>query len=91
MINFAELKLKLCEFDEQTVIDSPELVKSCNEDDFIDGAKYQYTKDAKIISELLGIIEMQNEALGRTNTMYLPVANCLSETESKLKQLIKGE
>jgi hypothetical protein len=90
-MNFAEIKKKLTEFDEQAVIDSPELIKSCHEDDFIDGAKYQFTKDAKIISGLLEIIEMQTECMNNyqhDNTTHKMNA-CLSETESKLNQLIK--
>jgi hypothetical protein len=93
MINFAELKLKLCEVE-------------CNYDFMVDVYIYE-NKQAKIISELLEIIEMQNFSLNAyannlpdiqdgewIATMPPPYEKTakitLSETESKLKQLIKG-
>lgn len=110
MINFTELKEKLTEFDEKTF---KELALSHNIDYLSDlepmaAAKNQHTKDSKIISELLEIIEMQNneirfacrfkketgvellEDCEPENQMNMGFVKCLFETESKLKQLIKG-
>jgi hypothetical protein len=120
MINFAELKLKMTEFDEVNtsaytfgVWLSQSGYDSDMANSFIKGARYQHTKDAKIISELLDVIEMHNEAFDYYIKNAEPVfyeyvgefpaggyqqqlgewthANkVLSETESKLKQLMDG-
>jgi hypothetical protein len=104
MINFAELKEKLCELDvkELNPVNSAYAWSCFNKMDvYLEGLKDQHTKDAKIISELLEIIEMQNKTLDKYKDMVcifgeftvaeqFAAKTCLSETESKLKQLIKG-
>ena len=109
MINFAELKLKLTEPPDETY-KSGQVAKP--NDDF-DITCYvsmnDYKKSAKIISELLDVIEMQNNKMSFLNklvgacaysqsdiwgdkmeTVYRNTDKSLSETESKLKQLING-
>jgi hypothetical protein len=109
MINFAELKLKLTEYSPERVniyIDTYMDV-SGQVPNYSEVVQDYATKDAKIISELLEIIEMQNFSLNAyannlpdiqdgewIATMPPPYEKTakitLSETESKLKQLIKG-
>jgi hypothetical protein len=124
MINFAKLKLKLCSPDEKQLrIKMNKIVEDNFETDsltemyhklFVVMAVHGHNSRTKIISELLDVIEMQNEALDYYVKNAEPVfyeyvgefpaggyqqqlgewthANkSLSETESKLKQLIKGE
>jgi len=61
--DFAELRDKLCLYDLKEVMNSKELIKSCHEDDFLDGVMYQNTKSAAIITELLEIIQSQSEVI----------------------------
>lgn len=114
MINFAELKDKLLKFDEKY---NNSIIHGYTHEDGSKGlppylavAKHQHTKDAKIISQLLDVIEKQSRAVSFLNklvgscayskndiwgdkmeSVYRSTNNILSETESKLKQLIQGE
>jgi hypothetical protein len=90
MINFAELKLKLCEFKKTMEIEEFKFVLS--------------SEPTNIISQLLDVIREnlmhsnmfieQLRSHGKdVDVSYLmrKYDEALSETESKLKQLIKGE
>jgi hypothetical protein len=106
---FAELKLKLCSPDEKQLrIKMNKIVEDNFETDsitemyhklFVDMAIHGRNSNAKIISELLDVIEMQNNIITSalyydwfsTTSMREKLSPRLSETESKLKQLIKGE
>lgn len=46
-------------FDEQKIIDSSEFSKSCHEDDFIEGARYQHSIDLAKHEEIVGEIKKE--------------------------------
>jgi hypothetical protein len=109
----------MCEFDENYIFkfSQQENKGTWTWQTILDGAEHQHAKDAKIISELLEIIEMQNKQIcilhnyiqhnednlvgddlkgddrftERFRRHIISTKAVLSETESKLKQLIKGE
>jgi Neuraminidase (sialidase) len=105
MNNFAELKEKLAEFNSKDIFiyySKLDLDDACDSDAAVWCSEYQFNKDVKIISQLLAVIEMQNEALNKykeicceynqgTVSQRYAAKTCLSETESKLKQLITKE
>jgi len=108
MINFAKLKLKLCNPDKKQLrIKMNKLVEAIFETDsvteayhklFVDMAIHGRNSNVKIISELLDVIETQNEALRiyegesiETDEGYCYFAdNAVIQTELKLKLLMNG-
>jgi hypothetical protein len=124
MINFAELKLKLTEFDDSASCEMHDIFEDTNsKSDIRRGQTFkhaqlvQFAQDAKIISQLLDVIENQDKHIcilhnyiqhnednlvgddlkgdGRFTERFkrhIKSTNyILSETESFLKKLIKGE
>ncbi len=72
-MNITELKEKLTTFNKQIIIDSSDLIRSCHEDDFIDGAKWQHSEKCKTILALIDIVEDMQKCLKRYEPYCVPL------------------
>ena len=104
--DFAELKEKLTKFDVMAL--SAEYIECCKRRQYNglvrieDMVKWQFEKDAAIISELIDIIKLQSEALKEVNTDNFVyddhctdigdrIDQCEIETTTRLQKLRDGK
>lgn len=105
--DFAELKEKLMKLDVMAL--SAEYIECCKRRQYNglvrieDMVKWQFEKDAAIISELIEIIKLQSEALEKyqgkawrfeerdTHEKTFAAKTCLSETTTRLQKLREGK
>jgi hypothetical protein len=77
MINFTELKEKICEFNDEASAEMHDIFENINQKSnirrgqiFKHAQLMQFDQDAKIISELLDVIEMQSGYLNHYENIF---------------------